>query len=631
MRYLFFLILATNAFFAKGLDSVMVSQKQILILKDTIIAPISDTVIFLSDIKYKVRTNPYKSSSEFYRKIKEKTGQNKVTAQIFDLLYVNKKESSEQKSKNSRTSNQPFEAYKGLKVTNIRIKFVDILEGSVSDTLRIASSSLAKVANQFHINSWSRLIRNNLLVKVNDVIDPYAMADNERILRRLRFVEDAKIYVTKKNDGEADLIVVIKDRISWGTALDIYDYNQFRAELFNRNIGGSGKSASIAWLYDDDNEPSSGYSLSFGAQNISKTITSWEINHSKNLNNQTWGLNLQKEFVAPEIKYGGGLEVRWLKDTILFLDKTPSAISDFELNFQDIWLGRSFQIASSNSRKNIIISARYLNHAFSQQPYVSEDSNFLFFNRKLLLSELSLSNRKFLKTNYISGYGISEDIPLGYRFSFITGYDFNEYYTQQYIGYQLFWAFYVNNFGYLLFNQEIGAFNRNSLQNGSFKIKLNYFTPLMHIGRYYFRSFARLSYSRGISQPEYRSINLKRRIRDLEGDNISGNSAFGFAIESVMFTPWYFYGFRFAPFIYYNFGEVWDTRTLASAHYAYQGTGLGVRIKNESLVFNTLELRVTQFIKAPINSDKTQFSLSATIPISFENIFKYKPVISAFD
>ena len=613
------------------MDSVQVSRNQILILKDTIIAPLSDTVIFLIDDKYKIRTNPYKSSSEFYRKIKEKTGQNKVTAQIFDLLYVNKKQSSEQKSKNSRTSNQAFEQYKGLTVTNIRIKFVDILEGSVSDTLRIASSSIAKIANRFHIDSWSRLIRHNLLVNVNDVIDPYAMADNERVLRRLRFVEAAKIYVIKKNSEQAELIVVIKDRISWGTALDVNDYNEYRAELFNRNIGGSGKSASVAWLYDNDNQPKSGYSMSFGAQNISKTITSWEINHANNLNNKTWGLNLQKEFVAPEIKYGGGLEVRWLKDTILFLDKTPSAIGNFELNFQDVWLGRSFQIASQNSRKNIIISARYLNHSFLNQPLVNTDSNFLFYNRQLLLSEISLSNRKFLKTNYISGYGISEDIPLGYRFSFITGYDFNEFYTHQYIGYQLFWAFYVNNFGYLLLNQEIGAFNTNTLKNGAFKIKLNYFTPIMNVGRYYFRSFARLSYSRGIGQPDYRSINLKRRLRDIEGDNISGNSAFGFALESVMFTPWYLYGFRFAPFVYYNFGEVWDTRTLMSTHYAYQGTGLGVRIKNESLVFNTLELRVTQFLKAPLNSDKTHFSLNATIPISFENIFKYKPVISAFE
>ncbi len=612
-------------------DTIQVSRNQILILKDTIYAPNSDTSIIVADGKYKIRTNPYKSSSDFYQKIKEKTGQNKVTSQVFDLLYVSNKRTSEQKSKNGRTSNQPFEAYEGLTVIKIRIKFVDILEGSVSDTLRSASSTIARVANRFHMDSWSRVIRHNLLVRVNDQIDPYSMADNERILRRLRFVEDAKIYVVRKNENDAELVVVVKDRLSWGTALNVNEYNEFRAELFNRNIGGSGKSASVAWLYDGDNQPRSGYNILLGAQNINRAITSWELNHGNNLNNETWGLNLQKEFVAPEIKYGGGLEVRWLRDTILFLDRAPSAIAPFELSFQDMWLGRSFQLTSDNSRKNLIISARYLNHSFNRQPLVNSDSNFLFYNRRLILSELSLSNRKFMKTNYISSFGISEDIPLGYRFSFITGYDLNEFYSQQYYGYQLFWSFYVNNFGYLLLNQEIGAFDRDKLSNGAMKIKLDYFTPLVHAGRYYFRNFLRISYTRGIGQPDHRSVNLRRQLRDLEGDNISGNSKFGFAIESVMFTPWYFYGFRFAPFVYYNLGEVWDTRLENPTRFGYQGGGLGCRIRNESLVFNTLELRVTQFVKAPQNSNKTHFSLSATIPISFENIFKYKPVISAFD
>ncbi len=631
MKYLFILLAFPITVFGTNLDTVHVSKNQILVLRDTIYAPDVDTVFYVPSDNYKIRGNPYKSSTDFYQKMKEITGQNKVTAQIFDLLYVNSGSRNESKPKKTRTSDEPFKPYEGQRVASVRILHVDIFEGSVKDTLRQASSDLAILANRLHLTTWNQVIRNNLLLKVDDEIDPFELADNERILRSLRFIEDAKIYVKPIGNNSAELIIVVKDRWSWGTDARLENYDQFRIEVFNRNIAGWGKSASFTWLYDNSSEPRSGYELRTGGQNIQNTITSWDVNYSTNKETKSWGIYLQKDFVAPEIKYGGGVDLRKRRDSLLSIDRTTSLPSSYNLDYQDIWIGRSFRLPSENARKNLIVATRYLNHSFKKQPYVSLDSNFLFYKRKIILTEASLSNRKFLKSNYVSSFGISEDIPLGYRLSYLFGVDFNQFYSQKYFGFQFYWSFFVSNFGYLLINQEVGGYDRERIENGVYRSRLDYFTPLISINRYHIRNFVKLSFVEGINQPDYRSISLRRRVRDIEGPQIIGNSAISFSVESVTYTPWYFYGFRFAPFTYYNVGEIWDDRKNAETHYRYQGLGLGVRIKNESLVINTLELRFTKFLKAPIGSAKTIFSLSTTIPLSFGNIFTYKPTFTSFE
>ncbi|HCX24058.1 MAG TPA: hypothetical protein DHN29_19205, partial [Cytophagales bacterium] len=131
-------------------------------------------------------------------------------------------------------------------------------------------------------------------------------------------------------------------------------------------------------------------------------------------------------------------------------------------------------------------------------------------------------------------------------------------------------------------------------------------------------------------QPISSSINLEDRIRDIQGATFGGNGLISLSVEQVTYTPWYLYGFRFAPFFYYNVGEVWDYRGDLTYSHGYQGVGGGIRIRNESLAFSTLELRLTHFITGQELEKKTLVSLKSTVPISFNSIFRFKPSIAPF-
>jgi hypothetical protein len=60
--------------------------------------------------------------------------------------------------------------------------------------------------------------------------------------------------------------------------------------------------------------------------------------------------------------------------------------------------------------------------------------------------------------------------------------------------------------------------------------------------------------------------------------------------EYVLFTPWFFYGFRFAPYLFADVGFISSSRNPLIQSSLYAALGLGVRIRNESLAFKTIVL-----------------------------------------
>lgn len=611
-------------------DTVRISKSQILITTDSVYAPEKDT-FYIVHSDYKIRKNPYTTSDEFYKNVKQKTGKNFITAKLFDLLYSPQDAKHLKPIDVTQHTDSPFEPYKGLRITQIHIKHVDILEGNVNDTTVDASSYIAKTANNLHINTWNSVIRNYLRVKKGQQIRPLVLADDERMLRRLQFIEDARVHVHQINEEEAELIIVVKDRFAWGFTTDLNSYDKFHFGVFNRNMGGIGKYASATWFYTGGQNPPNGYEFKLGAQNIEKSAINWELDNINDGDRESWGAVIEKDFVTPNIRWIGGVELRVLRDSTLTLDGEEKKHQYYNLTFEDLWLGHAFKIHSRRDRKNLIFSARYLHNYFKDRPMVSADSNQLYYNRQLVLGEISFTGQRFTRTNYVVGLGVTEDIPLGFRFSLIGGRDFNEYSAPNYYAFQFFWSFYLKRFGYLLIDDEMGRYKGGNDDAGVINTSLTYFSPLVTVGRYYVRNFMTINYIHGVDQPYSNSIYMENYIRDLNQEKNSGNSLLALSVESVLYTPWYFYGFKFAPFFYYNIGELSESRNGNFAtDYGYSGMGGGFRIRNASLLIKSLEFRFTYF---PSNPDSKDYliSFSTTVPISFENFFKFKPKIIPFN
>jgi hypothetical protein len=102
------------------------------------------------------------------------------------------------------------------------------------------------------------------------------------------------------------------------------------------------------------------------------------------------------------------------------------------------------------------------------------------------------------------------------------------------------------------------------------------------------------------------SINDRYGITGLRSDYLRGIQRVAFQWSPVAFTPVYFYGFRMSLFLFAESAAVsYSTKPIWTSQF-YHGIGGGIRLRNEHLVFKTLQLRLAYYPDAP--PDASRFS-----------------------
>src|SRR6185369_3555854 len=117
-------------------------------------------------------------------------------------------------------SEDAYLKYEGKIIRRIVLKRMGF-DKLVVDTARNLQSAMARTANRLHTNSREFTIRNNLFIREGNPLNPYRLADNERLLRNLDFMMDARIFVRpiRNNPDSVDLVVVTRDVFSLGGSL----------------------------------------------------------------------------------------------------------------------------------------------------------------------------------------------------------------------------------------------------------------------------------------------------------------------------------------------------------------------------------------------------------------------------
>ena len=138
-------------------------------------------------------------------------------------------------------------------------------------------------------------------------------------------------------------------------------------------------------------------------------------------------------------------------------------------------------------------------------------------------------------------------------------------------------------------NNRDGRFYRTALVSN-----LNWFSNLMGKGRYRVRQFIDVNLTRGWNRMDgYREsfgFEDNAELRGL-GEEIYGNNRLVVNSETVVFTPWHLYQFRFALYGFADLGILGYNGNLFKNGF-YSTIGIGVRIKNEHLIFRTINIRL---------------------------------------
>ncbi len=629
-RLLFFVcFLTTVGLFAQknpehqpDMDTLEVTRGLMVVLSDTSFIAERDTVIITE--KGHLKEDPYAKSDKFYDSLKEKAGRGRITKQLHGLL-IRKKRAPMRIDSAIIKSENAFRAYEGLIIRSIQIKKVDLLEGSVLDTTRVSTSKVGKLVNKLHTDTRSFIIRNNLLFKEGDRVNAWEFADNERILRQFKTIRDARIYLRRvKGTNLVDVVVVTQDLASVGATGSYGSLNRFNIGVYDINILGYAKQLQVSYFRNTHGSPVNGYEISLREPNFGSTFISGELKYTNNYLRERTSLSLRRDFLTPQMKYAGGIDVWRTHENYLTLNDTIP--SPYKQNNIDVWMGRSFHIAR---RTNLVLSARNSEVRFFERPAVSIDSNYFFYDRSLFLGSVTLFQSNYFKGSLIRGFGKTEDVPVNTWIGTTFGKEFHQFYPRPYIDLRGGIGRYFDRFGYINFTASAGGFRvGNGWEDGLISASTVYFSNLLASNRTKIRQFVNASVVNGYARTIQPYVRVVGRWRDDSNFVPTGNQRITLGTETVYFTPGYFYGFKFA--LYHGF----DFNLLRTQHINgsmfLPSIRAGIRMLNDNLTFPTISIDGTYYVATKQYPGAFSIRFSTTIPNLFGTPMSFKPVVAAF-
>lgn len=611
-------------------DTVHIKFGEIIVLKDSIINPSSDTIILLPiDEKYKIKADPHFKSQIFYDSLKIKSDEKKWKSELFRLMILKIPDKAIDTTINVN-ANDKFLTYEGLIINRIYIAQVDIMSGNLYDTSIHATKNFPKLLNSLHISTNEKAIRKNLIFQSGDIIKANQMSDNERMLRSLNHIEDARIVIIPRDEDNADIIVITKDLFPIGLAFSIQSTDNFSINLNHTNLLGSGQDVNYRALYNTDYNTSLGNQFTYGLNNIANSFVNVKLEYQSTPINNLYFAGFNKQFLTNETKYAGGLEYKKIKDSYQLSYLDTAVVYNYSKDSEKLWIGRSFML-SKEKRINLITSGEFLRNYYNERPVVNRDTNQFFQNHSAFLGNLTYLKYKNVTTKYLKAFGATEDVRVGYLFSLTTGYLWSDIQDMYYIGLRIGLGHSFKRGGYLGLKTEYGSLlkNGNALQ-GVFYWRTLYYTPLIKIKHSHMRLILNFSYKEGINRYKYNWINLKEELPGLSAHDTRGTSKTTFSIEAIYFSNTYLYGFNFAPYIFGATGLIRDNNALIYDGKFHSGIGIGVRIRNESFVLKTLDFSFVYYPNNPTGSSQYRFIERTSNPEIFDDLEIGEPYIVPF-
>ncbi len=555
----------------------------------------------------------YTKSNEFYDALQSRAKKSKFTDFIVNSIVVNNdwtRNEARQASKKLIDETSYFENFEGLRIANIYILPSNIYSNK-------DENFFARTVNAVHYTTREWVIQDNLLFRVGDKVDALEMIHNEELLRSLNFISDAYILLQVRDSleehaGEVDMIVYSRDHWSINLDLSQKSSGEYGTSAYDNNFFGLGHKFTLGTYFRTTQPHVNGYILGYNAENLLGSFINLGGFADMSYEQYTYQVNAIKPFIKPT-DYAGGFfyqiasidEPQRLKDTSLYVLRQTI----------DPWGGLTLKFKGLKQR--LFLTGRWTNIVYQDMDFeieVAPTMNPYYHNSTTALVSLGFYQESFYRGSYIYGFSNSEDIPYGYKLGLTGGYKWDEFYNLYYLGAQ-FSAGQMLRFGYMSGSISGGSFFSTDYwmpQQSAVVLQLNYFTNLVKIGEGTLRNFARLNYTTGFNrlEGERERITLDGRIKTLNTRSASGLNRMLVNLESVYFSPIYFYNFRFAFYAFADMGWLGDNYAVFDNDFSMTA-GAGVRIKNDRLIFTSFQFQFGYAICNPLHGSINWFRLSS--------------------
>lgn len=539
----------------------------------------------------------------------------------------------------------PFLQYKGKIIRSVDVMRLSF-QRNIYDTSLVKYNLGIRLANMFHKNSTENVIRKNLFFKEGDRLFPFLLADNERYMRALSFIQDARIIIdlAENSTDSVDVLVITKDVFSLGAKVKIDDKTRGRVEVGDDNIAGSATRLTLAGLYNEPRNPQKAFATELVRRNIGGSFIDWTMgfsNYAPSYSTGRWEetkmyARIDKPLVTPFIPTTGSLEAGFYKSNNAYIaDSFYKANDQYEYYKFDGWFGYSLDnrrrlYNNREIRIHNFIALRAFTQQFLQAPErTATIFDFRFANSLGMLASYNIFKQVFYKTNFIYGFGRSEDVPEGFSVSLISGISKKNGLKRPYSGIDFSFANFRNKGFYSNYTFRAGGhIYRNSIQDMDVLFNVEHFTKLKKIGSYWYQRFF---VNTGITAQVNPVLNAPLLINSSFGlpyfnpENIGADLRGTTKMEAVFYNTKKILGFRLAPFAFSDFVLLKPTRQQLNKSDLYYAVGGGIRTRNENLVFGTVELKCFYFPRTNGNMNPWKIDISTNIRFRYNSSFIRRP------
>ena len=502
------------------------------------------------------------------------------------------------------------------------------------------------IANKIHKSSNDNAIRKNIFFKPNEILNPIIIAYNEKWLRDLSFIQDARIIAipVKYDTNKVDIFVITKDIFPLGGNLNLKNQNSFEASLSDDNLWGTGNALKINHNFDNTRTPKPAWGYDIQLRNVFGSFINLNAGISEYTNNMAddskSALNKyiygELPFLHPLSNWTGGFELKELKNSNAYPSKWNDSLFNSTLNYhfdtKDFWLG--YQIFFKSNPKKIrqrhIIQVRHFENNFNTRPlnYLAQlDKNYQNINANFI--SMTVFNQNIIRTKFLYGFGRNEDLPIGQSISLTLGKYNRDYNDIAYAGlkYEKYKLQASGTYTHLKLNMGTSYFEKQT-QDFRFLSSLDLIGKLKYFenGSPYRNTF-NLSLAQTIKNKFNEALLLYSNygIPQLNKEQIKGGTRISGNWESVLYNAKTIYGFKSSPFVFANLTYIKAIDEVKKNGGVFAAVGTGTRIRNENLIFGTIELKCFYLPRTDLQVSPWNFSFITNLKYKYNSTIINKP------
>ncbi|MFN8310133.1 MAG: hypothetical protein U0T73_09240 [Chitinophagales bacterium] len=495
---------------------------------------------------------------------------------------------------NTTTGSRPYRKYRNRVIRKIEITVFRPFGTDIQDSTKvIPMNRFEKGANRFHTRTRSWAVRNDLLFREGQRLNPQRIADSEQQLWSRNTFKNLRIYVVPIQTDSVDVFILAQDRFTF-QFLTSFEFYRLRVNLNLINFLGAPQTLTVGAYVSAIYHNWFGVNVGYSYDNIAGT----HINASVRAAYEKIGFSVEgsvtRPFFSADTKWGGAFIAGWQNTQVQTINDYTYFYNQSN-HYEDLRLvyaiKRTDTSAQSAQRLHPLVALRYQHLQYGNRPFlVRGDGVFKFAGYDRLLWAVGLASWNYYEERTVYLLGQKEYIPKGPGAQLIMGVERDELFGKRaYAGFHFQYGRYFPVFGYSLFDAGAGGYtNFNKIEQTHVALQHHYYSPLLSLGKWHVRHFIGNFFYFGFDRPPGSSFQVTERygLKGLNYPVFRAERVIAANFETSFYLPKKIMGFNASIFVNCDLAYLgfygWQPQFHPLVQQAY-GSGMRLRIPNFGL------------------------------------------------